>query len=144
MPTNQQPSSSTSSPSVSLTNANAGTVVAGTPVYSSAAGYFNRAIGDSAQRARVIGLTMADIPAAAAGLIQVASIITLTTAQWDAVCGTSGGLTFDTDYWLDVAAGKLTSTAPSSAGQYVTYIGFALSASQMRLLIQPSIGPIVL
>lgn len=145
MPTNTQPAAGSSSPSVSLINANVATIVAGAPVYNSASGYCDKALGDSAAHARVIGLALADIAPAAAGLIQVASIITLTAAQWDAVCGTSGGLAFGTDYYLSASAtsGRLTSTAPVSAGKYVTLVGTGLSATQMKLSIQPSIGPIV-
>lgn len=141
MPTTDQPSSgSPTTPSVSLINGSGGTLVIGTPVYSSASGQIGKARANAAATARVVGLCQADIATAAAGLVQMDAVLTATTAQWDAVAGTSGGLTFNTPYFLDAAAaGKITATAPSSGGQFVTLIGFGVSPTELRLSIEPAI-----
>lgn len=127
-----------------LTNANAGTMLPGSPVYSSATGAMNLAKADNATTAECIGLVPAAVLTAAQGLAQEIDSITLTTAQWDAITGGSGGLTPGTRYVLSAAtAGRLVAlaSAPSSAGQFVVSIGTALTATTMRLRVQPPIGP---
>lgn len=124
-----------------LTNANAGTMPPGTPVYCSASGAMNLAKAAAAATAECIGLVPAAVLAAAIGLAQEVDSVTLTTAQWDAVAGTTGGLTPGTRYFLSAAtAGLLTATAPSTAGQFVVSIGTALTSTIMRLRVQPPIG----
>jgi hypothetical protein len=60
--------------------------------------------------------------------------LTATTGQWDAVTGGSGGLVANTVYYLDAAtAGKLTATAPTTAGQYVVEVGMALSTTELLI-----------
>lgn len=126
---------------IPLTNANAGTAVAGCPVYNSAAGSFDKAQADTLTHARCIGLTQADVATAALGNIQQNGPLTLTTAQWDAVCGTVGGLAFGTPYYVDpTTAGKLTSVSPSTASQFSTLVGTGISPTIMALSIQPPIG----
>lgn len=67
--------------------------------------------------------------------IQFAGPLTLTTAQWDARTGGSGGLTPNAVYYLSAAtAGQLTTTPPTDPN-YITPIGFALSATTMMLQI---------
>jgi hypothetical protein len=105
-------------PEVDLVNDEATTVVAGTPVYLYAAGHFKKAKADDIATGRAIGVAKADIAAGATGKVQLGNTLTLTTAQWDAICGTSGGLSFDVPYYLDAAtAGHLTPTPPNVAGQ---------------------------
>ncbi len=68
-------------------------------------------------------------------LIQYAGPLTLTTAQWDAITGGSGGLTRGVPYYLSPAtAGRLTTTKTVVSNQFVVPIGIALSATD--LLIQ--------
>jgi hypothetical protein len=96
---------------------------------------------DAAATADVDGLAFDSIANAASGQMQTVGIQTLTTVQWDAVTGGSGGLTANAKYYLDTAtAGKLTATAPSTVGQFVTLVGRAISTTQLRLNIQPPIG----
>jgi hypothetical protein len=132
---------SAGSPTVSLTNANAGTIVIGAPVYASAAGQVDKARANASGTASVVGLVYdASILTTAAGLIQTDGVVTATTGQWDAVAGTSGGLTFNTKYYLSAAtAGLLTATAPTTVGQYVCQVGIALSTTQMKLSIESTI-----
>ena len=52
------------------------------------------------------------------GVIATGGPLTASTAQWDAITGQVGGLTPNTRYYLDpTTAGKLTITAPITAGQ---------------------------
>ena len=66
-----------------------------------------------------------------------------TTAQWDAVVtGETGGLTFNSLYFLDSAnVGKITTTVPTGAGTGVvnTLIGRAISTTELELNIQQPI-----
>lgn len=129
---------------MSLTNNNAGAVTIGAPVYSSAAGAFDLAVNDTAAHALVIGLVATQsVASGATGLVQPNGPITATTAQWDAICGTSGGLTFGTIYYLGSAPGTLTATPPDTAGTWATQVGTGLSPTEMNIVIQPAIGAIV-
>lgn len=125
-----------------LVNDEATPVVIGAPVYSDAAGGFKKAQANAAATSKVVGL-VAQSPSIAngvAGAVNLDGIQTCTTVQWDAVTGGSGGLTFNTYYYLDPAtAGKLTTTAPTSVGQLVVQIGQALSTTDMKINIQQSI-----
>lgn len=126
---------------VSLTNAEAGAVVCGTPVYSFGAGTVKKAKADAAGTSKVVGLMHdASTAGSAAGLVAVAGILALTTGQWDAVTGASGGLTFNNTYYLDPAtAGLLTATAPTTVGQSVVAVGRALSTTTMELFVREPI-----
>lgn len=69
--------------------------------------------------------------------IQTDGIVTLTTAQWDAVAGTSGGLSAGDPYWVsESTAGHLTDVQPTT-GHRVTLVGYGVSPTQLRLNIQP-------
>jgi hypothetical protein len=125
----------------SLNNSNVGSIVIGTPVYSPSAGNFDKAEANAGTTVEVIGLAAdTSISASTSGNIQTSGVVTATTGQWDAVAGTSGGLTAGTVYYLDPAtAGKLTSTAPSTPGQYLVRVGKALSTTQLELAISQPI-----
>ncbi len=61
-------------------------------------------------------------------------VFVATTGEWDTVTGDSGGLTPGSDYWLSAAtAGKLTTTAPDSTGNFVQRVGHALSATELEI-----------
>lgn len=124
-----------------LTNGNAGALVIGAPVYASGNDTVDKAKADAVGTANVIGL-MADASTAAAavGGVQVDGILAATTGQWDAVAGTTGGLTKDVFYYLSAAtAGLLTATAPSAAGQFVVCVGVAISTTEMKINILPRV-----
>lgn len=73
---------------------------------------------------------------------QGAGIVTLTTAEWDLVAGTTGGLTIAAVYYLSsAAAGHLVETPPSATGSYVTQVGYGMSATEMQLQIGVPVGP---
>jgi len=110
-------------------------IVIGAPVYVSAADTVKRAKADAASTAAVVGLAYeASTSASSLGLIKPDGVLKATTTQWDAVTGGSGGLTAGSLYYLDAAtAGKLTTTSPSTAGQYVVKVGRALSSTELMV-----------
>jgi len=126
---------------VSRTNNNASPIVKGAPVYPDAAGTVDLAQADASGTVEVLGLVQeTSISAAASGYIQTDGILTATTGQWDAVAGTTGGLAAGTVYYLDPdTAGLLTSTAPTTGGDYVVRIGVGLSTTELEITLQPPI-----
>lgn len=117
------------------TNDEAGAIVIGTPVYNDANDGVKKAKGDATGTKDVIGLVLTvSITNATTGSIQTTGVIAATTAQWDAVFGTTGGLTKGTRYFLSAAtAGLGTSTAPTTVGQFVVLLGIALSTTELSL-----------
>lgn len=132
---------STGATEISLVNDNAGAVVIGAPVYSSAAGHFDKANATAAATAKAIGLvTTTSIATGASGQVAVDGLVTATTAQWDAVVtGASGGLVFNTSYYLDTTAGKITTTPTTTVGQNNVFLGKGLSTTVMDLSIRQPI-----
>jgi hypothetical protein len=59
--------------------------------------------------------------------------LTLTTAQWDAVFGSSGGLIINQPYYLSTTFGLGSASAPTAAGQYVVELGYALSSTTLMI-----------
>jgi hypothetical protein len=119
---------------VTLQNSEVVTVAPGTPVYSSGANAFLRANGNAGNTSGVIGLASAGIAAAANGGIATGNVLTLTTAQWDAITGQTGGLTQSINYFLNTTTiGLLTSTVPTTG--YLIVVGQALSATTMLINI---------
>jgi hypothetical protein len=120
---------------VQQTNDEAGPIVIGTPVYNDANDGVKKAKGDASGTKDVMGLVKdVSITNAVAGAIQTTGILAATTAQWDTVFGTSGGLTKGTRYFLSAATSGLgTSTAPSTVGQFVVLLGIALSTTELSL-----------
>jgi len=122
---------------VTLTNANAGSIVIGAPVYQTAtSGQVDKARANATGTKSVIGLVAdASIGASSSGQIQTDGILTATTTQWDAITGQTGGLTPGTEYWLDAAtAGQLTTSVPGS-GNFLVRVGTALTATDMEISI---------
>ena len=124
-----------------LTNGNAGSIVICTAVYASGANTVDKAKANAVGTTNVIGLVYdATIVAAASGGVLMDGILSATTGQWDAVAGTTGGLTRDTIYFLSSAtAGLLTATAPTSVGEFVVSVGIAISTTELKIEIQPRI-----
>ena len=127
--------------SIELTNGNAGSIVIGAPVYSKAAGSVDKAQANAAGTVEVVGLVRAEsIATSASGAIQTDGVLTATTAQWDAVAGTTGGLAYGTVYYLDPdTAGMITGTAPTDVGDYVVRIGKAISTTELEISISQPI-----
>jgi alkanesulfonate monooxygenase SsuD/methylene tetrahydromethanopterin reductase-like flavin-dependent oxidoreductase (luciferase family) len=112
-------------------------ITIGMPVYASAADTVKRAQANAKSTSKLAGLVYdTTISAAAIGNIATTGTLVATTAQWDAVAGTTGGLAFGTLYFVDPATvGKITSTAPTTVGQCVTLVGTALSTIELELQI---------
>lgn len=118
------------------TNGESGTTVIGTVGYQSAADTVKKAKADAAGTMRA-DFIQADtsILTSASGNYQTEGIITLTTAQWDAVAGTTGGLTFKSAYYVsNGTAGQLTATAPTTGFSQI--VGRALSSTEMKLTFE--------
>lgn len=118
-----------------LTRVAAATLIAGQPVYESSATDVDKAAANADATSKCIGLAKAAIAAAASGTIQTSGVITLTTGEWDAVCGTTGGLAGGTQYYLSSTAGLLTSTAPSTTGYYVLPVIVGLSSTEALIVV---------
>lgn len=115
----------------SLINDNASPITIGQVVYVKANGHVDLARANAAGTSRVFGVVQdASIANAASGTIKHDGVVT----------GLSG-LTAGTTYYLDPStAGAITSTAPSTVGQYVTEVGTALSATELSLDIKSPIA----
>lgn len=126
---------------ISATNSNAGTINIGEPVYVDGASSVDLARANASGTKNVIGLVAStSISAAASGNILTDGILTASTGQWDAVTGGSGGLTAGARYYLSATtAGRLTTTAPTTVGQYVCPVGVALSTTEFRLDIDTDV-----
>lgn len=126
---------------ISQTNDEAGSIVIGAPVYNDAADGVKKAKADAAGTSKVIGLVAdVSITNAVAGNIATDGVLAATTAQWDAVFGTTGGLAVGTVYYLSAAtAGLGAAVAPSTSGQYVVRLGIALSTTELLLQIRDRI-----
>jgi hypothetical protein len=126
---------------LSLTNGEATALVICTPVYVSGVNTCKKAQANAAGTVGVVGLAaVASTAAGASASVQSDGVLTATTAQWDAVTGLTGGLTFGTLFYLDPATvGKLTATAPSTAGQYVAPLGRALSTTDFEITIATTV-----
>lgn len=116
-------------------------IVIGAPVYASAADTVKRGQANAKSTSQLAGLGYDTSTAAASiGNIITGGVLVATTTQWDAVAGTTGGLAFGTKYFLDPATpGKITSTAPTTAGQCVTLVGIALSTTELEVLLRDPI-----
>ena len=117
-------------------NDNAGTLPIGTPVYVKSNNHIDAARANAAGTAECLGLIseVGGIATTATGAVQTGGTLTLTTGEWDAITGGSGGLTIGVYYYISAAtAGLLTATAPSVAGQLVTPVGLAHSATQLEI-----------
>lgn len=106
---------------------------AGQLVYPSAAGTVNLADADAVTTANVIGFAPDDVSAAATGSYQTNGLLTLT--DWSAATG-SATLTAGSRYYLSATAGRMTTTPPSSAGQFVVPVGTAISTLDFIINIQ--------
>lgn len=76
----------------------------------------------------------AELPAMGFGSILTGAVLTATTDEWDAITNSSGGLVPNATYFLHTTAGRITST-PNLSAAFLTRVGYALSATKMRLFI---------
>lgn len=96
-----------------------------------------KASATSSTTSAVLGLSsrLADtLITGATAEIRYYDTLTLTTAQWDTVFGTSGGLTPSASYYLSTTPGKGTAIAPSTP--YVVELGVAISNTTLMIRIK--------
>lgn len=122
---------------IALNNANTVAAPIGAPIYLSAANSFMPARANAGPSTEVLGFVRdVSIAPAGTGSIQTDGVLVASTAQWDAVTGQTGGLTAGGVYFLDAAtAGKLTTVAPTTLGQYVLRLGRAVNATTFEISI---------
>jgi hypothetical protein len=113
---------------VRVTNGDSAALIAGMPVYISAPGVVKPARADDFATSRVLGfVTDPSIAPGARGIVQIGCLVTLTTMQWDAISGQSGGLSAVTYYLSAAIAGHIT-TAPPDPPNALVVLGDALDA----------------
>jgi len=113
------------------------TVIAGAPVYVDGPGSVDLARANAGATSDVLGLAFAAVTAAQPGAVVLDGVISLTTGEWDAVAGTTGGLADGQKYYLSQAvAGRIVSTPVTGAGNYVVELGIGLSTTEMNLSIR--------
>ncbi len=118
----------------SAVNANAGALVAGCPLYIKSDGTCDKGDANGSGIIRIsVGLSIGAVAIAGTAKIQVAGILTLTTAEWDAVAGTTGGLSPGSTYYVSGTAGALTATKPATTGDTQLRAGVALSSTKLLL-----------
>ena len=84
-----------------------------------------------------VGIACETVAAAASVPVVTSGTITLTTGEWDAITGGTGGLTPGASYWVDdTTPGNLTTTPLVSSGtpRYVVKVGVAINSTQMTLV----------
>jgi hypothetical protein len=112
------------------------------PVYATGADRFAVATaGGIGSQANVVGLMQSVSTAFLfAGNVQTDGVLTAAAVQWQAITTGGAGLTVGSVFYLDpTTPGNITSTVPSTSGQYVVTIGTALSTTQLDIQIQPSV-----
>lgn len=99
-------------------------LVLGNAVVASAPGQFALASTASVTAAQAVGVVAA-FDAIARPVVQLEGALALTTGQWDAVTGGSGGLSSGHAYYVSATPGHLTSTVPTTGPK--VQVGVALS-----------------
>ena len=121
-------------------NSTVNPIIFGQPVYCVLGNTIDVAVATDIVKKDVMGLVIS--PTIGAGL--TGDIITFgelvgTVTQWGAVTGEVNGLTPDAEYFLDVTAGKITSTAPMSTAAYLCSIGTARTNTALSINISQPI-----
>ena len=113
------------------------TLTIGMAVYLDGSESVDKAQANADGTSDVHGLAAEGITAATTGSIVTEGPLTLTTGEWDAIAGTTGGLTPSALYYLDPStAGHITETAPTTAGQSVSEVGEAVSSTKLEVRIR--------
>lgn len=127
---------SSSPATVQMTNGNAGALVIGTPVYCKSNGDADKGSTSNADSAELVGLVSdTTIASAAVGNVQTSGQLSASTAQWDALLGTTGGLTPGSDYFLNTSG----SMGVNPSGPRAVKCGKALSTQKFLIRIEPSV-----
>lgn len=113
----------------------------GTPVTASESqdGHVVPASADSASTTTVTGLAITAGVVGDRVKVQTQGTLTLTTAQWDAITGGSGGLVHGLTYFLSPAdPGQLVDAEPTTPGDFSVQVGIGLSPTDMLIQIAPA------
>lgn len=116
-------------------------VTVGVPVYmlANAAGATSADANGTAPARNVMGIVKVGRDATGGNLtVRQRGRLTLTTAEWDAVTGETGGLTPFVEYYLSGTVAKITKTVPATTGDNVVVVGIAESATVMNISIRHS------
>jgi len=107
------------------------------PIYLKASGHADLAQANAASTAGAIGFAItAAEPSFAVDYVTEGK---LTLADWTTIAGTAA-LVAGATYYLDAAGpGRITSAAPTAAGQYVVRLGRAASATTLDVEIEAPI-----
>lgn len=124
---------------LTLANGSGGAVVVGSAVYllANGTGWQKADANGTAPARSVVGLV--SVGASGSGgtcTVVEEGDLTLTTAQWDAVAGTTGGLTAATEYYLSGTAGAITATVPGTTGDTDIVVGIAKSTTVMHVRVR--------
>lgn len=118
-----------------IINNTGGVSVIGTPVYLDSNGKAVKTDANGSGTRLLFGLVAEDgIAAASLMRVQWRGFMTLTTGQWDTICGTTGGLTPGAAYYLSTTAGALTATAPSTTGDTVLRAIIGMSTTKALIV----------
>jgi hypothetical protein len=121
---------------ITVPDASGGAIVLGTPVYMKANGTGAAPADANAVTPQPHAVGFAHEISGGNVHVHVRGTMILTTAQWDVVVtGGSGGLIPFTEYFLDVTAGKITTTEPTIGGSHVLRMGIAMSTTDMFIHI---------
>jgi len=119
---------------ITAENAETSAIPKGTPVYVFADGQVKKAQANTSGTVEIVGLVYpTSISPSETGWIITDGVLEALTAEWDAITG-------DRIYYLDPdAAGMLTTTAPTTVGNYVVRVGKALSTTELEITISQPI-----
>lgn len=118
----------------------AGTITRGAPVYSDGDGTVRLACADGSGTSRVTGvIAAASLFLGDIGDVAIGGIAVATTQEWDAICGTTGGLGAATYYLHPTIPGRLTATAPSSPGSERVRVIRGISPTEAKIIIEPAV-----
>jgi hypothetical protein len=122
-----------------------GALPKGTPVRPNGitAGVVTTSEANGLSSAATIGLLVTPVVDASdrASSAQYAGIFEMTTGEWDAVTGDTGGLSLGVLYYVSATStGKISSTRTGVSNQCITLLGIAISVTELQLQI---CGPIV-
>lgn len=129
-------------PSYVVGTAEAGLVVGMPSLLDEPTGIIGAINGGTASQSCAVGIT-ASIQNGTAAVALDGEVVELTTGQWDAVTGQSGGLTPGQPYWLAaVTRGHVVvSTAPVATGTFQILVGVANSSTAMLVKTGQPVGP---
>lgn len=116
----------------SKVNGNPSTIVKGQPVYINAQGHIDIAKADAALTANVLGFVRDDsIASGVSGQVQLEGQLYL--PDWTPIIGTAN-LSVNSEYYLSATgAGTLTTNPPTTPGQYIEFVGFAVDPNTLMI-----------